>query len=104
MFTDRLKNSLIFWIELGTPQWLLEFIDTGITIPFADPPPRMFCNNNVTVLDPNNVGTVRNIIKEYLAYGFVEEVNFMPYCVLPLQLKVTADKSALIYDMLKLNL
>jgi hypothetical protein len=47
---------------------------------------------------------VRNIIKEYLAYGFVEEVNFMPYCVLPLQLKITADKSALIYDMSKLNL
>jgi hypothetical protein len=28
----------------------------------------------------------------------------MPYCVLPLQLKITADKSALIYDMSRLNL
>jgi hypothetical protein len=55
------------------------------------------------VLDPNNIAAVQTIIKEYLAYNFIEEVPYIPYCVLPLQLKITADKSALIYDMSKLN-
>jgi hypothetical protein len=103
VFTGRLKSSLQFWIELGAPQWLLEYIDQGITIPFDTVPPRLFCKNNVTVTTPDSMSVVHKIIKEYIDFGFVKVVDYIPYCVLPLQLKVTPDKSALIYDMSKLN-
>jgi hypothetical protein len=102
-FTNRLKASLLFWIELGTPQWLLEYIDKGVTVPFASDPPRMFLNNHTTVLEPSKVNVVRGIIAEYLAYGFVKQVTTVPHCVLPLQIKESPDKVALIYDMSKLN-
>jgi hypothetical protein len=46
---------------------------------------------------------VRNTLKEYLHYGFVEKVTDIPYCVMPLQVKATGDKTALIYDMSVLN-
>jgi hypothetical protein len=48
----------MFWIELGTPQWLLEYIDNGVTVPFARDPPRMFLNNHTTVLEPSKVKIV----------------------------------------------
>jgi hypothetical protein len=92
VFTGRLKSSLQFWIELGAPQWLLEYIDQGITIPFDTVPPRLFCKNNVTVTTPDSMSVVHKIIKEYIDFGFVKVVDYIPYCVLPLQLKVTPDK------------
>jgi hypothetical protein len=103
VFKDRLSSSLEFWIEIGAPQWLLEYIGTGITIPFSEMPPRMVCKNNSTVLTPDSKPIVRDIIEEYLKFGFIEKVDYLPYCVLPLQLKVTPEKNALIYDMSKLN-
>jgi hypothetical protein len=54
-------------------------------------------------LTDENIGTVRQILHEYLRWGFVEKVKEMPYCVLPLQLKISSSKVALIYDMSPLN-
>jgi Reverse transcriptase (RNA-dependent DNA polymerase) len=98
IFVNRLQSHLGFWINLNTPQWLLEYIDTGIQILFERYPPRMCYRNHCTV----TTLVVRNIINEYLAYGFIEKVTELPYCILPLQLKETSDKVALIYDMSKL--
>ena len=36
-------------------------------------------------------------------YGFVEQVDTIPYCVMLLQVKAMSGKMALIYDMLVLN-
>jgi hypothetical protein len=93
---------LSFWIGLNSPQWLLEYIDKGITIPFDIMLNPMYLPNNTTVLTEDNVPVVRKILAEYLEYGFIEIVEEPPYCVLSLQLKVTAEKSALIYDMSRL--
>jgi Reverse transcriptase (RNA-dependent DNA polymerase) len=81
----------------------LEYIDKGITIPFEVMPGPMYLPNNTTVLSVESVPVVRQILSEYLECGFIEIVDERPYCVLPLQLKVTAEKAALIYDMSRLN-
>jgi len=46
---------------------------------------------------------VRNTIREYLDFGFIEEVTEIPFCVSPLQVKDTGGKKALICDMSLLN-
>jgi hypothetical protein len=46
---------------------------------------------------------VRETLAEYIRYGFIEKVDTIPYCVMPLQVKTTSDKTALIYDMSVLN-
>jgi Reverse transcriptase (RNA-dependent DNA polymerase)/RNase H-like domain found in reverse transcriptase len=103
-FKNRLSAHLPFWVQLNSPDWLLEYINKGITIPFDRMPDKMYFTNHPTVLSEENIPVVRQILVEYLQYGFVEIVTDRPYCVLPLQLKVTAEKSALIYDMSRLNL
>jgi Reverse transcriptase (RNA-dependent DNA polymerase) len=83
---------------------LLDVIKNGIRIPFERKPPRMLLQNTKAVLEPQNVPVVRQIIREYIDFGFVKKVDKIPYCVLPLQIKVTSSKTALIYDMSPLNL
>jgi Reverse transcriptase (RNA-dependent DNA polymerase)/RNase H-like domain found in reverse transcriptase len=102
-FCHRLRRHVEFWRQLNTPEWLLEYIQYGITIPFAVPPPRLFLRNNVTVLAEDRIPAIRDILQEYVRFGFIEEVQYIPHCVLPLQLKVSPDKLAIIYDMSKLN-
>jgi Reverse transcriptase (RNA-dependent DNA polymerase)/RNase H-like domain found in reverse transcriptase len=63
----------------------------------------MLLQNNKTVLEPEMIPVVRNILLEYLEAGFIKIVDEVPYCVLPLQVKVTGNKTAIIYDMSPLN-
>jgi hypothetical protein len=63
----------------------------------------MILQNAKTVGQPEMVLVIRQILTEYLEFGFVEKVNEVPYCVLPLQVKQTGEKTALIYDMSPLN-
>jgi Reverse transcriptase (RNA-dependent DNA polymerase) len=102
-FKHRLSRHVRFWVEIGTPDWLLRLIELGVEIPFENRPPRMILQNSRKVLEPQTVPIIRNIIREYLGSGFVKKVDNVPYCVLPLQVKVTSDKTALIYDMSPLN-
>jgi hypothetical protein len=102
-FKHRLRRHANFWRQINTPPWLLDYIENGIKIPFETDPPRMLFKNNTTVLDPQKIPEVRLILTEYLQCGFIEIVDYVPYCVLPLQLKESSDKIALIYDMSKLN-
>jgi Reverse transcriptase (RNA-dependent DNA polymerase) len=103
-FKHRLSNHTDFWRTLNTEPWLLDIIKNGIRIPFERKPPRMLLQNTKAVLENDNVPVVRQIIREYLQYGFIAKVEQIPYCVLPLQIKVTSSKTALIYDMSPLNL
>jgi hypothetical protein len=66
-------------------------------------PPTIRCKNNRSALLPENVTWVRDTLREYLAYGFIESVTDLPYCVMPLQVKETAVKNSLVYDMTRLN-
>jgi hypothetical protein len=46
---------------------------------------------------------VRDTLTEYLRFGFIEKVTEIPYCVMPLQVKDSSNKKALIFDMSMLN-
>jgi hypothetical protein len=63
----------------------------------------MIFQNTKAVCNPEMVPVVRGILNEYLQFGFIEKVTEVPYCILPLQIKQTSDKMALIYDMSPLN-
>jgi len=99
----RLSAHLQFWKSLNSPEWLLQIIEKGFTVPFQQKPPRILLPNNKSVLDPTVVPWVRDTIEEYLAAGFLTEVFSVPYCVSPLQVKQTGGKTALIFDMSMVN-
>jgi hypothetical protein len=88
---------------LGTPNWLLEFLRTGVKIPFAQEAPRIVLPNNRSSMVPEAVDWVRSTLLEYERYGFIKKVQEIPFCVMPLQVKETGGKMALIYDMSVLN-
>jgi len=99
----RIRAHAKFWQGLAPPDWLMQIITTGVRIPFAKPAPRIVLPNNTSAASKTAVPTVRAILTEYLAYGFVKKVPQIPYCVMPLQIKDTGGKTALIYDMSVLN-
>ena len=88
---------------MNTPSWLLDLLTTGVTIPWDKKPPRFLLTNNQSAVNNSVIPDVRKIITEYESYGFVRRVSAVPHCVLPLQLKVTGGKVALIYDMSPVN-
>jgi hypothetical protein len=59
--------------------------------------------NNRSAIAGEMTQWVRQTILEYKKFGFVKRVASIPFCVLPLQLKDTGGKVALIYDMSFLN-
>jgi len=46
---------------------------------------------------------VRETLKEYLRYGFVEQVDTIPYCVMLLQVKATSGKMLVLNDYVEKN-
>jgi len=99
----RIRAHAKFWQGLAPPDWLMQIITTGMRIPFARPAPRIVLPNNKSAASLDAVPTVRLILDEYLRYGFVKKVSTIPHCVMPLQIKETGGKTALIYDMSVLN-
>jgi hypothetical protein len=99
----RIKSHYNFWTTLTTIPWLRDIIRTGVKIPFMKKPPRIVLPNNKSAVDPDMVPWVKETLKEYLRFGFIEKVDKIPYCVMPLQVKNTGGKLALIYDMSVLN-
>jgi hypothetical protein len=81
----------------------LEFLRTGVKIPFAQEAPRIVLPNNRSSMVPEAVDWVRSTLLEYERYGFIKKVQEIPFCVMPLQVKETGGKMALIYDMSVLN-
>jgi hypothetical protein len=99
----RIRSHYNFWSTLTTIPWLRDLIQNGVKIPFKHVPPKIVLPNNKSAVASDMVLWVRNTLHEYLRYGFVEKVKEIPYCVMPLQVKATGDKTALIYDMSVLN-
>jgi len=75
----------------------------GVKIPFTEIPPRIVLPNNNSALDIHKAQWIRETLLGYLRFGFVEKVSVIPYCIMPLQIKDTGGKTALIYDMSVLN-
>ncbi len=99
----RIKSHYNFWTTVTSIPWLLDIIRTGVKIPFTQLPPRIVLPNNRSAVIDAVVPWVRETLAEYIRYGFIEKVDTIPYCVMPLQVKTTSDKTALIYDMSVLN-
>ena len=99
----RIRHHKDFWKTITDLPWLLDIVENGVALPFAKEPPSIVLPNNKSAVTAEMVPWVRNTIKEYLAYGFVCRVNSIPKCVMPLQVKNTGGKTALIYDMSVLN-
>ena len=99
----RIRHHKDFWKSITDLPWLLDIVENGVALPFAKEPPSIVLPNNKSAVTAEMVPWVRNTIKEYLAYGFISRVNSIPKCVMPLQVKNTGGKTALIYDMSVLN-
>ena len=99
----RISSHYNFWTKLTNIPWLRDLIKTGVKIPFSKKPPRIVLPNNKSAVAKTSVPWVRETLAEYLRFGFVEKVTSIPYCVMPLQIKETSNKMALIYDMSVLN-
>jgi len=99
----RIRNHYEFWCKITNIPWLREIIRFGVKIPFTAEPPKIVLPNNKSAVKPDMVPWVRETLKEYIRFGFIEEVKTIPYCVMPLQVKDTGGKTALIYDMSVLN-
>jgi hypothetical protein len=70
---------------------------------FEKEAPRIVLPNNKSAMDPKIVPWMRSTILEYERFGFIKRVSSIPYCVMPLQVKESSEKVALIYDMSILN-
>jgi hypothetical protein len=81
----------------------MDILAYGVKVPFLTPPPPIFKTNNRSSVDIEHRAWVCNTLHEYLDYGFIEQVPIPPYCVMPLQVKVSTSKNSLIYDMTALN-
>ncbi len=88
---------------MGTPEWVLNIVDKGFKIPFLRKPPRMFFQNNKSALTSENKSWVLQQLEEFENAGFIKRVDYMPYCVLPLQVKESSTKKSLIHDESPLN-
>ena len=49
--SGRLKSHASFWREIGAPDFVLETIENGYTIPFFDIPPCQCSNNNKSAIN-----------------------------------------------------
>jgi len=103
IIVGRIRAHAKFWQQLNPPPWLMDMIETGVKIPFEKAPPRIVLPNNKSAVLPEKVPWVVATLKEYLAFGFIQEVSEIPYCISPLQVKDTGGKTALIFDMSLLN-
>ena len=101
---SRLRAHLNFWKEIGAPQKVLDIIEYGFRIPFERKPPRIIMENNKTALSKEKIVWVESTILEYESFGFVTRVNYVPHCVLPLQVAEHPDKWSLIHDESPLNI
>jgi len=99
----RIRSHAHFWMEISSLPWLLDIVKRGMAIPFETEPPRIMLANNKTAVQADMVPWVRETLAEYTRYGFIHQVDTVPYCVMPLQVKNTGNKLALIYDMSVLN-
>ncbi len=99
----RIRSHAQFWKTITDVPWLLEIIQKGVALPFAKEPPGIMLPNSKTAIEPDAVPWVRETLHEYLRYGFIKKVKVVPRCVMPLQVKDTGGKKALIFDMSVLN-
>ena len=101
LIKGRLRHCIDFWLTLKPPDWVLDIVRFGIKIPFENDPPRIFLPNNKTCL--TNKIWVRETIQEFIEYGFIKKVDYIPKCVLPLQVNLSGSKLCLIHDEQALN-
>jgi hypothetical protein len=53
------------------------------------PPPSILKPNNKSAVCKEHKQWVRDTLREYLDFGFIKHVTDTPYCVMPLQVRVS---------------
>ena len=85
-----------FWEEeLEAPEFVLDTLRNGYSLPFSSEPPPSFEKNNASAL--KDMKFVRGEVKRLEQLGCIEKVNHRPRCVLPLS-SVFSKKKRLVVD------
>ena len=85
-----------FWEkELEAPQFVMDTLSVGYSLPFAELPPPSFERNNKSARE--DMVFVREEVKRLEALGCIKRVQHRPRCVLPLS-SVFSKKKRLVVD------
>ena len=85
-----------FWEkELEAPEFVLDTLKRGYSLPFSSEPPPSFEKNNASAL--KDMTFVRAEVKRLEALGCIQKVKHRPRCVLPLS-SVFSKKKRLVVD------
>ena len=77
------EKFLDFWKnELEAPQWVIDQLVNGYSLPFLCEPPESFEKNNVSAI--KDMVFVRQEVKRLEQLGCIKKVCYRPKCVLPL--------------------
>lgn len=99
---DRLKNSISFWQNIGTSEFILDVIQNGYKVPLLSQPNNVFLKNNKSALQHSVF--VDKAISELVKSGLVKEVSDKPHVVNPLSVSVNSKgKERLILDLRHVN-
>ena len=85
-----------FWEkELESPQFVLDTLKNGYSLPFSSEPPPSFEKNNASAV--KDMTFVRAEVKRLETLGCIQRVSYRPRCVLPLS-SVFSKKKRLVVD------
>ena len=97
-----MKQSVNFWKNICTSNFILDIIEDGYKIPFLQEPMSIFLKNNKSAL--NNSEFVNEAILDLVKGGLVKEVSNRPHVVNPLTVSVNAKgKHRLVLDLRHVN-
>ena len=97
----RLGNFSNFWAQtLKASSFVQSIIDNGYIIPFDNPPPAFYAENNRSSL--RNADFVEEAIKKLASFGCIEELSERPFCCNPLTV-AEGEKPRLVLDLRHVN-
>lgn len=100
--SGRLKRHAHFWREIGAPDFILETIENGYTIPFFDIPPVQCSHNNKSAIIHSEF--VSEAISELINLGSIDICDRPPHVINPLTVSVQSNgKKRLILDLRLVN-
>ena len=98
----RLKNSIEFWRNINTSEFILDVIQYGYKIPLLNEPESVFLRNTKSALD--NKEFVENAIMDLVNANSVLQVSNRPHVVNPLTVSFNSSgKGRLILDLRHVN-
>ena len=98
----RLKTHVQFWEDIGSPDFIIDTIKNGYTIPFLSTPTSVYLRNNKSALKYGDF--VSEALSELLQSRCILEVPFIPKVTNPLSVSIgKSGKKRLILDLRHVN-